>query len=224
MRRDQRLQHRGARFQALKRFPFALAVLTVCLLFPARSFATPILVQGSSFPDEASATGDLTLTANVLTLTLKNTSLFDGRITGIGFDLFAGDVVGKTGLDGYTGNSPGKFTFTDGDLKNVPQFNVAVLDFGWVTSNNGGFGGGSPNDGIAPTDTLVFTVTGPFFGLTEAQLAEALFVRFQRVGADGKGSDVGRGSVPVTEPATMILVGAGVLVFVRRVRKYQYQK
>jgi hypothetical protein len=54
-------------------------------------------------------------------------------------------------------------------------------------------------------------------------LCDAIFVRFQRVGANGEGSDVGRpGDNPIPEPTTMILLGtglAGIAAKVRRRRK-----
>ena len=69
-------------------------------------------------------------------------------------------------------------------------------------------------------------ISGAFSGLTEAQIASGMFVRFQRVGPNGEGSDVavGNGSpggVPTPfstapEPASMVLFGSGLALFARR--------
>jgi len=187
---------------------------TVCILaVPSFASAVPFTITGSSTGADATASGTLTLVGDTITLTLDNTSPFDARITGLGFDLFAGDFTANnsTGLNGYAGGDVDEFDFSDGALGNVPQFGNTVLDFGWLTGNS--FNGGFPNDGLSPLGApLVFSATGDFFALTETEIAESLFVRFQRVGADGEGSDVGTpGDVPnVPEPASLLLFGLGL--------------
>src|SRR5687768_4413118 len=189
------------------RFLLPVLTLAVVLLAPVGAFAIPITVVGDSTGSLSTATGSLVFndTTNTLTLTLTNTSPFDARITGIGFDIFSGNT------NGFSGANVAGFTFSDGGLGTVPQFNTAELDFGFTTGNSGNFNGGSPNDGLAPGGTLTFIVTGAAFGsgLTEQQLADDLFVRFQRVGADGEGSDVGTVRVPDVS-STLSLLGLGM--------------
>jgi len=196
--------------------PFAL---TFALLVPSAANAATLIVFGTNSPGDATASGSITCCgSDTLNLSLTNTSPYAASITGVGFDLVAGDFSGNSsGLNGFTGtSSSADFTFSDGTLGNVPLFSTAVLDFGYLTGSN--FNGGNPLDGIAPMETVNFTVTGPFGGLTEAQIMAALFVRFQQVGEDGRGSDVGRALnvTAVPEPASMLLFGTGLAALARR--------
>ncbi len=193
----------------------------LCLFISVTAKAESITIVGNSTGSLATATVNCTFNpgTNTLTFTITNTSPFDARVTGIGFDLVAGDFSGSSssGLNNFSGGNVAGFTFRNNALGNVPQFSNAVLDFGWTTGN---FSGGSPNDGIAPGASLTFIVSGTSFaGLTEAQICNAIFVRFQRVGADGEGSDVGVPNQPVPEPASMLLLGTGLLGAAGAVRR-----
>jgi hypothetical protein len=191
-------------------------VLSVCaLLFTCiTAKADTITIIGNTNGSLATATVSCSFNSqtNTLTFTILNTSPFDARITGIGFDLPPAGNASPSGLNGFSGNvtiqpAGADFVFSDGDLGNVPQFDSAVLDFGFITGTN--FAGGSPNDGIAPGDSATFTVSGAAFsGFTEAQICNAIYVRFQQVGPNGDLSDVG---TPVPEPASLLLLGAGLL-------------
>lgn len=203
---------------------FSSVVLLTLLFAPAQAHAATIVLFGTNHGSDATATADFTLVGDSLNLSLTNTSPYSADVTGFGLDLVAGDSWGKDGLDGFTGDPTlvGGFTFSDGNLGNVPEYSDAVLDFGYLTGNN--FGGGFAQDGIAPGETLRFMVGGDFGGLTEAEIAAALYVRFQEVGENGRFSDVATvNPTPVPEPASMLLLGSGLAAVVarRRLRKRQ---
>jgi hypothetical protein len=205
------------------------AVAMLALSSVAR--ADTITVVGNTNGSLSSATVNCSFNdaTNTYTFTITNTSPSGSTITGIGFDLNSADFNsnGSAGINGFSSSSAGNFNFSDGALGNVPQFNGAVLDFGFTTGPSGNFNGGMVANGIAPGGSLTFTVTGAGFGngLTDEAICQSIYVRWQNV-PNPVGSDVGHGGTPntVPEPMTMLLFGTGLAGIAARVRRRRDSK
>jgi len=207
----------------------SLATLILMAGFASTAQADTITVTGVNSGQASTATVVCSFNAqtNTLTFTITNTSAITSpgstsTITGIGYDLPPLGNASASGLNGFTGmqapSLSSSFNFSDADLGNVPAgFNNVVLDFGFTTGPSGNFNGGSVNDGLLPGESASFTVTGAAFsGFTEAQICNAIFVRFQNVPVVG--SDVGTpGQVP--EPSSILLMGSALLGFGGYARK-----
>ena len=193
-------------------------------IFAVLGLGSAITARADSFTivaNNATATLNITsLSNNLLCFTITNTSSV-GVVTGFGFEL--------PGTGTYTlqsvnpADQPGNQNFSfDTTPGNVPQFNTAVLDFALLTGNN--FAGGNPQTGIpagaTSSEFCVFSSTNSFAGLTQQQIADAIYVRFQSL--PGGESAVGHGGTIIPEPTTMLLLGtglAGVAATVRKRRK-----
>jgi len=203
------------------RLIFSLAAVLVLCGVSTNVQADTITISGVNSGQAATATVvcEFNSQTNTLTFTITNTSAITqpgstSTITGIGYDLPPLGNASASGLNGFTGTQApslsSTFNFSDADLGNVPAgFNNVVLDFGFTTGPSGNFNGGSVNDGLLPGESASFTVTGAAFtGFTEAQICNAIFVRFQNVPAPF-GSDVGTPGVP--EPSSILLLGSALV-------------
>jgi hypothetical protein len=204
---------------------FSLAALLVIATATTQVQADTITVAGVESGQFSTATVvcEFNSQTNTFTFTITNTSAITqpgstSTITGIGFDLPPLGNASASGLNGFTGmqapSLSSNFTFSDGDVGNVPHgLSTAVLDFAFITGPSGSFSGGSVNDGLLPGESASFTVSGAAFaGFTEAEICNAIFVRFQNVPLEGGsgGSDVGV-STAVPEPSSILLLGGALM-------------
>jgi hypothetical protein len=210
-----------------RKFLVSLSAVAVLAVFSATAHADTITISGVDSGGFSTATVvcEFNAQTNTFTFTITNTSAITqpgstSTITAIGFDLPPTGNASASGLNGFTGSQApslsSTFDFSDGDLGNVSHgFDSSVLDFGFTTGPSGNFSGGSVALGLLPGESASFTVSGAAFaGFTEAEICNAILVRFQNVpeAAGSGGSDVGSpGTSEVPEPSTMLLLGTALI-------------
>ena len=216
----------------MNKIVLVLVSLAFLFLTPTAQ-ATTINVTGVNYPD-LHATADfnynpLTATTGRINVDLTNTSLIDSSLTAFAFNA-PSNISGATLTTAPNTNWTALLDF---DNVNTPgQF--GLFDTAAITGPN--FNGGSPSDGILSGNSgfFVFDLIGTTMDTLNTDSFLSLFsflddkqgdpqnfiTRFQAVGADGEGSDVGipGGTAPVPEPSTIVLLASGIgcLFFLKR--------
>lgn len=202
------------RFSNLKKVLLTTAVFGIFILASGTAKADQVTVVGNSDPNLQATINIISLTNGSITFSVTNELVagVTSSITGVGFELPGTITANSPGVCGPTlaeCNNFGLAPVVSTSPGNVPQFDSAVLDWAVITGPQ--FTGGNP-PGINQGSTATFTVTGNFTGLTQADFLAGVYVRFQSVvdpAFPNVGSDVAH--EPIPEPASMILLGSGLI-------------
>lgn len=194
-----------------------LPLLPVLLVICAASIESKADAIGTCAPDSpAQCSATINITGNVVTITLTNTSpaLNSGFLTAVALNLTPGTVVNN-------------FTTTNA---NFALFGPSPT--GWTGSvspdgtrthlisatGNDYNGGGNPTGGTPTGGTVTFTLTlASLNGNTEASVFNSIMIRMRGFQDGGSDKDALLTSVP--EPASMLLLGTGLLGAAAGLRK-----
>ncbi len=206
--------------------------LMMAMMIPATSaLAVPYNFYGEAEGGIASATIDFAWVGHVLTLTIDNTSSVDlmggttggnsPGITGIGFNIDPELSLISWEMSAYTVG--GVFTTIGSSDPGIYEWIMGTsgvgVEFDYLPNTFGSVSGALYNPAAAgdPNNTLPGGSNANFFTTAVLELDFSgsgqitdTWLRMQNVGAEGEGSTKSPGA-PVPEPATMLLLGTGLL-------------
>lgn len=193
----------------------ALAVFVIVSFgFAVSAQADAVGTCASDGPGQCAVT--VNITGTTVTITLTNTSLpaNGGFITAAAFNLTPGTVVNNFSTTNANFNlfGPGGGAWSGNvspDGTRTSMISATGNDYN---------GGGNPSGGTAPGASVTFTVTlASLNGNTEQSIFNSLLIR-QRGFQDG-GSDKDALITSVPEPASMLLLGTGLIGVATAFRK-----